>query len=894
MDVKILYKLWSDFLDEYPINRIYQLSLEEYTNPNREDAFIYWIEKRLEKLGSIWGGSAFKFGIYRRQDTTLKKPSKGRIYGQEYAWMTKYGQTEQEAFKTVKERIIEIVEAVKAGNLDIIDAVDFSPAYKWKLAFLYQERDKPRIFPIYKKECLFFHYQAIDPTSKISKVPYSLLYTSLFDRYQEIGDVFQISTHLWKEWESQKVQKTKFWAVPISWAIGDSNEAEQLCQKTEVVSEDVSSFLEKLLSDKDISEGDNIALLIDEDIRAVGILTNTEPGDFTWSQTPVNFPSELVPIPTSEARELDASEIKAIWSKVSTAPDKKDDAPKFVAEDQIPKVEIDIAPIPTAPVTPQNIILFGPPGTGKTYSTIEHALQLVIGKDKVDSMSADTRMRQFRKLQQEDRVEFVTFHQAYGYEEFVEGLRPVLGDDTTNEVRYELHPGVFKRIALKAASEGLRIKDESPPFDALWDRLLKDVSSEEDRVVKSITDKTYLMEVTSRGSLGVHACSVDDEGNISKSDDHGQTASKTNVQLIWDNRKELGSEPKYITFDKTKALFAEDRGSGGGHHYTAIWMAYHEIFNLTRSALLRKKELTGPIEKVQKVLDKSTPGLVDFQFSSASPQYVLIIDEINRGNISKILGELITLLEPEKRLGSPDELKLPLSYSPEHRFAVPPNLHIIGTMNTADRSIALMDVALRRRFTFEELMPDTSVLQDELKNCVPDENFIDLVTDIFITLNNRIRFLYDNDHQLGHAYFMRVRNYKDLNLAFTDRIIPLLQEYFYGAWDKICTVLGCPYGEDGLPLRAGSVVNENKYSAPIIKAHLFEEGKTIGFDHDEYEDRLDFQINHEFTNANQNPEKLLPYFLGILNLSTDEFQDIKTRCETGILESNGANRAASS
>lgn len=870
------------------------MSLEEYTNPNRDDAFIYWIEKRLEKLGSIWGGSAFKFGIYRRQEIALKKPSKGRIYGREYAWMTKYGQNEQEAFKTVKERIIDIIEAVKTENLDIIDAIDFSPAYKWKLAFLYQDRDNPRIFPIYKKECLFFHYQTIDPTSKITKVPYSLLYTSLFDRYRKIGDVFQIFTHLWQEWESQKDQRVRYWAVPISWAIGESNEAEQLCQKTEVTSEDVSPFLEKLLSDKDISAGDNIALLIDDNVRTIGILTNSDPGDYSWSQTPVDFPSELLPIPTSEAKELEASEVNTIWSKISKPENKKLEQLKLKPKEQTGVIETEIVPILTELVTPQNIILFGPPGTGKTYSTIERALQLVIGKDKVDSMSADTRMRQFRKLQQEGQVEFVTFHQAYGYEEFVEGLRPVLGGDTTSEVRYELHPGVFKRIALKASSEGLRIKDESPTFDALWDRLLKDVSSEENRVVKSITDKTYLMEVTSRGSLGFHACSVDDEGDISKSDDYGQTASKTNVQLIWDNRKELGPQPKKITFDKTKALFAEDRGSGGGHHYTAIWMAYHEIFNLARSATLQNKELSGPIERVQKVLDKSTPGLVDFQFSAASPQYVLIIDEINRGNISKILGELITLLEPEKRLGSPDELKLPLSYSPEHRFAVPPNLHIIGTMNTADRSIALMDVALRRRFTFEELSPDASVLQGELKKYVPDSNFIDLVTDVFVTLNNRIRFLYDNDHQLGHAYFMRVRNYQDLNLTFIDRIIPLLQEYFYGAWGKICTVLGCPYGEDGRPLRTGPVVNENRYLAPIIKSHLFEEGKTIGFDHDEYEDRLDFQVNQEFTKPSQTPEKLLPYFLGILNLSTDEFQDKKTKCEAGILESNGAHEAANS
>ena len=158
--------------------------------------------------------------------------------------------------------------------------------------------------------------------------------------------------------------------------------------------------------------------------------------------------------------------------------------------------------------------------------------------------------------------------------------------------------------------------------------------------------------------------------------------------------------------------------------------------------------------------------------------------------MSKILGELITLLEPDKRLTGKNELKLPLSYSPQHRFAVPPNLHVLGTMNTADRSIALMDVALRRRFTFEELMPDAGVIRTALQERVPEKPFIDLVVALFETLNDRIRFLYDRDHQLGHSYFMDVTNLDSLRQVFVDRVIPLLQEYFYGAWDKICTVLG--------------------------------------------------------------------------------------------------------
>ena len=879
MDTQPLHQLWDEFLSTWPVERVREMTIEEYTNPNRDDAFIYWIEKRLESLGSIWGSPAFKFGIYCRQDKTEKESKLGRIFGEKYAWLSKYGQTEKQAFKTVLARILEIIDAAQSEHLDIVDAVDFSPVYRWKLAFLYQDRAKPRILPIYKKEWLLYYYKEIDPSAKLSKVPYSLLYTSLYDRYREIGDIFEIGKELWERWEKRKDKKVKYWAVPVSWAIGETEEAEALCAKTEVTSEDVSSFLDKLLSDQELAESDHIALLIEGDVRAVGTLTNVEPGEFSWKQIPVNFPSELVPIPTSETRELDASERKAIWDKIpETEPEKvtvAEDVP--LTQEELPEEP----PEPSEPCIPKNIILYGPPGTGKTYSTVERALQLIMGDDKVKSMSSDTRMRQFRKLQQDGRVEFVTFHQSYGYEEFVEGLRPVLDDDASNEVRYELHPGVFKRIALRAAAEGLKGQKSEPTFDTLWAQLIKDLNEEGNRTAKSATGKIFVFQVSGRGSITLYPGKEDEDGPVITSRDTWHTASKASTRLIWDHRNELGPEPEKITSDKTQKLFARERGGGGGHHYTAIWTVYSELFNLAHRSSPAQMD---PALRVQTTLDKKTPGLVDFSFSKTSPQYVLIIDEINRGNISKILGELITLLEPDKRLGSHDELKLPLSYSPEHRFAVPPNLHIIGTMNTADRSIALMDVALRRRFIFEELMPKDSVIKDVLGKVVAEENFIKLVVEIFNTLNKRIRFLYDNDHQLGHAYFLAIRNHEDLREVFLHRIIPLLQEYFYGAWDKICAVLGCPYNENSEPLRSGPVKTDYQYVAPIIKASVFKKTEAIGFDHDQYEDRLDFAVNGEFAEPDMALNKLLPFFLGILNLSQDEYEDWKKRFVTASLD----------
>ncbi|MFO7970635.1 MAG: hypothetical protein R6U40_02660, partial [Desulfobacterales bacterium] len=165
---------------------------------------------------------------------------------------------------------------------------------------------------------------------------------------------------------------------------------------------------------------------------------------------------------------------------------------------------------------------------------------------------------------------------------------------------------------------------------------------------------------------------------------------------------------------------------------------------------------------------------------------------------------------------------------------------------------------------FEELLPHASIIRHRLESQATDRELIDLVVDIFEALNHRIHFIYDRDHQLGHSYFLNIHSFEELRNVFTDRVIPLLQEYFYGAWDKICTVLGCPYSEDGKPERHNSLVKEGKYIAPIITADVFAEEATIGFDHSDYEDRLNFQVNSNFARRANSKESLFPFFMGIL------------------------------
>lgn len=1004
------HQLWIEFIEAWPVERICSMSLEEYTNQDRSDAFIYWLEQRLENLGSIWGGSAFKFGIYCRDNLGLREDRRGRIWGEKYAWLAKYGQTESEAFGNIRTRLLEAIEAVKGSNLVRIDDIDLSPVLKWKVAFLYQDRSNPILFPIFKKESLFFHYQAIDPTARKNQTPFSVMYATLLERHKGLGDVFELSTSLWSEYESSRKYKARAWAVPLDMA--GENEVREFCSKAKIEPEDVDSFLSNMLSAVELAEGDLLALMTAGDVRAVGTLTSVEGGDFSWDQNPLEpFPSGLLVVPQFEVRELTAAEREEIWSHVPRPFDNVPSATRywkiapgpnavswpvwkekgiiaigwsglgdmagftraefdkraeeciiehgyktgvnqawtflkikpgdrvvanqgkslvlgigtvvsayqfspgwhFVEADddychQIKVVWDDVTPhavqqsgwqrtileltasdflnISTAPIAtddtsaekpeehkvsiaplckPQNIMLYGPPGTGKTYSTARRALELILPEKNLEDLSDEAVMRVFREKQAQGQVEFITFHQAYGYEEFVEGLRPVLDDaDGNGEVKYELHDGVFKRIALRAAVEGLLIKDETPGFDTLWSQLLKSVESEEDRVVSSISGTNYVMRITARGSVRIHPCELNADGTIASVSESYLTASREYMRLMWDRRNELGLEPNEITVTKTTQLFARELGTSGGCHYTALWIAYREMLQMSRSVASRRQDLADSTTRVQLALDRPSAGGASFSFSADTRQYVLIVDEINRGNISKILGELITLLEPDKRLGTPGELKLPLSYSPTHRFSVPPNLHVIGTMNTADRSIALMDVALRRRFTFKELMPDAGLIRQVLEKDVTNKPFINLVVDVFDTLNQRIRFVYDRDHQLGHAYFLGVRSLDDLRLVFVDRVIPLLQEYFYGAWDKICMVLGCPYSDDGKPERNGVAVKDGKYFAPIISVKIFEEEETLGFDHSEYENRLDHCVTDRLTRDKCADEVLLPFFLGVL------------------------------
>lgn len=464
--------------------------------------------------------------------------------------------------------------------------------------------------------------------------------------------------------------------------------------------------------------------------------------------------------------------------------------------------------VPCHPI-PLNQILYGPPGTGKTYATVEKTLEIFAAAGMRDVGATREKKRQrFDELVADGHIRFVTFHQSFSYEDFIEGIRASVDED--GKITYQVEDGIFKELCTKAGSRMERPHRQSVNLEGrtVWKMSLGNTQGDDASIYDECLQKNCLL-MGYGGSVDFSACRTRDEIRRKFEEElprQLQSDSLYPVQRVeWFAHKMAIGDIVIISDGNLKfRAIGEITGP-----YRVIERDEDDYGQCRDVRWLCTFSPSRPVEELlhktfsQPVLYRLTDSVLDRQRLARLLQveraeekdslpYVLIIDEINRGNISRIFGELITLVESSHRAclpGSPytrDSISLRLPYSRES-FSVPENVYIIGTMNTADRSLTGLDAALRRRFSFTEMPPRPELLEGSRLHGTEFS-----LADLLDCLNRRITILLDGDHCLGHAWFMglgRVVTAETLATVFRNHILPLLEEYFFEDWEKIQWVL---------------------------------------------------------------------------------------------------------
>lgn len=659
-------ELYHEFRKTWPLERVKTMSIDEYTLAKRKttddsaDPFTYWIESRLEQLGSIWGGSAFKFGIYSRDNNTSRENRLGRMYTEDYGWYQQYGENPEEAFEAVRKQVVKVIEASQTGDLEGVESADLGAAYKWKIAFHYQpDIDKPMIVNIFNPESLSF-------LSGVESKKISDHQRAIVSRLDDIPgeSVFEKARTLWANYQQAQVPEIvdtrdnrKESLNTIYFGPPGTGKTYRVLKFLEERSQEMAAVrkpepirkLDPHARYWHLAPGQGGWLW--EDLRASNRLgyewCGLDRGDLKKVKS--SIPHAAIIKRFAEVKGGDYFAVisgRKLWGLARALHDydfEKASSEAFdfqtVEVDWIEKFDIPVL------LNASQTMTFCRLDYGSRWDSFQEGLedrgfQFSDAQDK--DVTSHTRVVSRNHL-------LATFHQSYSYEDFIEGIKPVMADDTAGddiaELRYEIQPGVF----MNACN---------------------------------------------------HAC----------------------------------QQAGFV--DLTAAINADKQ---------------------------ERRE----------------------QFENAQPFYI-VIDEINRGNIANIFGELITLIEPDKRLGSENEVILELPYS-KARFGVPRNLYLIGTMNTADRSVEALDAALRRRFSFHGIYPDASVIEQ------PDSLGIDL-RELLVAINARLEQVLDRDHTIGHSYFMGIKDSEEpldaLVETFRRRVVPQLQEYFYNTPARLRSILG--------------------------------------------------------------------------------------------------------
>lgn len=767
------YALWDEFLSVWPASRLATMTLDEYSQAGSKDSFTYWIESRLDELGSIWGGSSFKFGVFSRKNTKDKESGTKLSYSDTHGWYSSLGTTAEAAFEQVRGFVVQVADWAATGNLDAIEAFEhLGEAFKWKIAFHYQNRQTPVIVDIFKRAPL-----AVFVAGTASQRMSALQKAALAQRPNDIG-ILEFGHQIWEAWSQKnlaiwklshgdqpftpaerqtliddlkvavhkdtgKEQGKKFAEAPVGtlFFLCHGNSPQRIGQFTSVATP--------------CNKGDGWLQrdyrLLKPAIRTDRYTQNSKywspQGNSTFSQVGAHDLPEFETTFLKPYFGTDLAELAALSGEFIEAASLGDGmSPTKPAQALI----INTKPIDTC----FNRIYYGPPGTGKTYTL----MQLLKRDYEPQAVSIST---------EEWRTQVIS--EKVAVLKWWEGAAAALydlGGKATVPTLAE-HPFIKAIAATKNRTQGIK--------QTLWGTL------QHHTVESSTTVNTKL-----RMSPSIFDKNADAEWQFAGD---WKDVCADLVSLV--DQLKAGQQDATTVQRYSFVTFHQSYG-------------YEEFVEGLRPVLNDDAE-AGEVE--YEIRPGAFKELCRKARQAPDQRFAMVIDEINRGNISKIFGELITLIEPDKRDpldGSKPPIELTLAYSGE-KFSVPANVDIIGTMNTADRSLALLDTALRRRFDFVPLLPDTREEKDAddphsapLAGLVVTTSVgaID-VRRMLERINERIEALYDRDHCIGHAYFTALADVEDgharfekLVDVFRNRIVPLLEEYFFEDWRKIRLVLG--------------------------------------------------------------------------------------------------------
>ena len=498
-----------------------------------------------------------------------------------------------------------------------------------------------------------------------------------------------------------------------------------------------------------------------------------------------------------------------------------------------------------------NQIFFGPPGTGKTYNTINEAIKIADPEFyKTNHDNRDELKKRFKLLllnndnENVGQIGFTTFHQSMSYEDFIEGIKPVKPETSDTYLKYEIQEGIFKRIC-RIATDSINAVVVKPDtlislsqdeFDKahfyklslgnsqsdldneIYDYCIQNnciaigwgdgynYTGKDEKSIKQFGAEKQLdrFSITAINQFKV-LLKIGDYVIISNGNSYVRAIGKVVGEYEFKEETPFANNTTYNQFRNVEWIFTDKL------------IPVTEIYNKNLSMQTIYQLIKSEVKQEFFVKDKK----VDLINLPKNPKnYVLIIDEINRGNVSSIFGELITLIEKDKRAGSDEELSVRLPYS-KKEFKVPQNVFIIGTMNTADRSIEALDTALRRRFSFREMPPKPELILQEGKLRIKDGKIDDIdVVEVLKAINDRIEKLIDKDHKIGHSYFLGIDTLEELKQAFKDKVIPLLEEYFFGDFGKISLVLGSTFISKSA--KSGVSFAKNNEYDPSVASDLLE------------------------------------------------------------------------